>query len=136
MVRVLLKPFPGVGAAMIDVVAECLLEASCEIRSFGDEAHIGPVLVERQNLVDLECIHKSTVQAIALRASAYDPILQLCVLSYPWFAGCYGAGAVERIRRETIVPSNDVRVELQLWDPWPNTGTGQFLEEESILRQA
>src|SRR6185437_16968394 len=72
---------------------------------------VGPVLIKRKRLLDFHRIYQKACSPTPLASGTDNPVADPCCLSYPRFAGCERAHAMEWIRREAVVPGYDVRID-------------------------
>lgn len=108
--RVQLKPCRVIGRTEVDIVAAALLAAAAPCRSFAKETEIVPIGSKIQRLGDLHCMDQigAALASIRRAACANDPVARLGGLADQRLAGSERAIAVERVRSEPAIVSNDI----------------------------
>ena len=110
VVGVFLHPATRARIAVIDVVAEPLLEAPAQIRLLMHKALILPILLERRRLGHAHRVDQVPVQSVFRRARTDDPVADGGRVAYSRLARCERAVAVERIGGKTEVACHHVGI--------------------------
>lgn len=98
-------------ATGIDVVSEGLFLTTSEIDFLRLEPRFGPICLECHRAGHLHGEHQASLSITLLGARSDYPIPNRRRGPNFRLAGCQGANAKKRIRREPIIPRHDVRME-------------------------
>ena len=97
---------------VIDVVTASLFQTTAQIRSLDLESRVVPVFLERKLFGDIHRVDDPASQTVVRRSCSYNPIANIGSSAYLALAGGQRTEAVERIRCETEVESDNVGKEF------------------------
>ena len=95
----------------VDVVAKRLLLASAKVGTFPPEPRARPVLIKGHSLRHPHNIDHDIAPVLRAASCPDNQVPYVRQSSYLWLTGCQSAHAKERVWGESVIPSNNIRVQ-------------------------
>ena len=95
----------------VDVVAKRLLLASAKVWTFPPEPRARPVLIKGHSLRHPHNIDHDIAPVLRAASCPDNQVSYIRQSSYLWLTGCQSAHAKERVWGESVIPSNNIRVQ-------------------------
>ncbi len=95
----------------VDVVAKRLLLASAKVGTFPPEPRARPVLIKGHSLRHPHNIDHDIAPVLRAASCPDNQVAYVRQSSYLWLTGCQSAHAKERVWGESVIPSNNIRVQ-------------------------
>ena len=95
----------------VDVVAKRLLLASAKVGTFPPEPRARPVLIKGHSLRHPHNIDHDIAPVLRAASCPDNQVAYVRQSSYLWLTGCQSAHAKKRVWGESVIPSNNIRVQ-------------------------